>query len=221
MRTANGNPISARAAVKKPSMSTSSTTFDPTEENSRGETTQLMDDLKERLQRAEIAAEEFKRHNEALQSRLDDVVKEQSKQEEKMHEDEEHIEELENEKRELLKQKRELETIYEAERAAVMKDSEATHAREEDLQSIIQRLKDSLSQKDSLRTPNNEDVAISRNGKFCVKQEIHWWRSVTDQNKQPVFHHRHHSMRISLRLPLCSAVIRRGITPNCYFRRIK
>jgi hypothetical protein len=128
-----------------------------------------MDDLKERLQMAEIAAEEFKRHNEALQSRLDDAVKEQSKQEEKMHEDEEHIEELENEKRELIKQKRELETIYEAERAAVMKDNEVTHAREEELQSIIQRLKDSLSQKDSLRTTTNDDVGISRNGKFVVR----------------------------------------------------
>ena len=144
----------------------SSAPFDPTDEDSRAGTINLIDDLKDRLQKAELAAEEFKRHNEALQSRLDDAVKEQSKLEEKMHEDEEHVEELENEKRELTKQKRELETIYEAERAAAMKDSEITSAREEELQHVIQRLKESLSQKDTLRPASNDDAVISRNGEF-------------------------------------------------------
>lgn len=124
-----------------------------------------MDDLRDRLQKAELAAEEMKRHNEALQLRLEEASKEQAKQEEKMHEDDERIEELENAKREILKQKRELETIFEAERAAVMKDKEATSSREEELQNIIQRLKDSLSQRDSLKPGSSDDVSISRNSK--------------------------------------------------------
>ena len=159
IQSANGNPISARAAVKKPNISHSAS--DPF----LAETSQLMEDLRERLQKAELTAEEVKRHNEALQSRLDDTSKEQAKQEEKMHEDEERIEELENAKRELLKQKREFETIFEAERAAVMKDKEATTSREEELQNIIQRLKDSLSQKDSLKPGSNDDLSTSRNGR--------------------------------------------------------
>jgi non-homologous end joining protein Ku len=54
-----------------------------------------------------------------------------------------------------------LETIYEAERAATMKEREATQAREEELQSIIQRLKESLSQRER---PGNEDGRLSRTG---------------------------------------------------------
>jgi hypothetical protein len=158
IKSPNGNPISARAAVRKPNMSASLS-----DSATRTEATQLMGDLRERLQKSELALEEMKRHNESLQIRLDDTGKEQAKQEEKMHEDEERIEDLENAKRELLKQKRELETIFEAERAAVMKDKEATTAREEELQTVIQRLKDSLSQKDSLKPGNSDELSVSRN----------------------------------------------------------
>jgi chromosome segregation ATPase len=132
----------------------------------RAESSQLMDELRERLGQAESVAGDLRRHNESLQLRLDDASKEQAKQEEKMHEDDERIEELENAKRELLKQKRELETIFEAERAAVMKDKEATTAREEELQNVIQRLKDSLSQRDSLKPGSNDELGASRNCEF-------------------------------------------------------
>lgn len=98
-----------------------------------------------------------------LQSRLDDALKEQGKLEERLHEEEERIEGLENEKRESIRQKRELETIYEAERAAVIKDKEATHSREEELQAIIQRLKESLAQKES-RPGVGDDGRLSRTG---------------------------------------------------------
>jgi hypothetical protein len=136
----------------------------------RAESSQLMDELREQLTKAETSADDLRRHNEALQLRLDDARKEQAKQEEKMHEDDERIEELENAKRELLKQKRELETIFEAERAAVMKDKEATAAREEELQNVIQRLKDSLSQRDSLKPGSSDEFSASRNCKphYCV-----------------------------------------------------
>jgi chromosome segregation ATPase len=133
------------------------------EASSRPESTQLMGDLRERLQKAEQSVGELKRHNESLSIRLEDASKEQAKQEEKMHEDEERIEDLENAKRELLKQKRELETIFEAERAAIIKDKETSAAREEELQNVIQRLKDSLSQKDFLKPGGNDDSNISRN----------------------------------------------------------
>jgi chromosome segregation ATPase len=161
----NGTPISARSAVKKPSVSHSSSfRIDPVDQDSRAESASLMDSLRERLQLAETAADEARRQNEALQARLDDRNEEQAKHEERMHEDEERIEELKNAKRELLKQKRELEAINEAERAAVMKDRDATGAREEELQAIIQRLKDSLAQKDSNRAGAGAESDVSRNG---------------------------------------------------------
>lgn len=135
--------------------------IEPSDTDPSSETTSLITDLRDRIQHAESAAQEVKRQNEALQSRLNDATNEQLKLEEKAHEDEERLEELENEKRDLLKQKRELETIYEAERAAVMKDKESTTAREEELQSIIQRLKDSLSHRESSRATDSD---LSRNG---------------------------------------------------------
>lgn len=102
-----------------------------------------------------------------LQSRLNDALKEQGRLEERLHEEEERVEGLENDKRESLRQKRELEAIYEAERAAVIKDKDATHAREEELQAIIQRLKESLAQKES-RPGMADDGRLSRTGTQCL-----------------------------------------------------
>jgi chromosome segregation ATPase len=82
-----------------------------------------------------------------LQSKLDDALKEQAKLEEKVHEHEEQIESLTNEKREAARQMREMETIYEAERSAMMKEKEEMANREEEMQAVIQRLKDSLAQR--------------------------------------------------------------------------
>jgi len=113
------------------------------------------------LQRTEEVSSEYEKQIQMLQSRLDDAVKEQGKLEERLHEEEERVEGLENDKRESIRQKRELEAIYEAERAAVIKDKDATHAREEELQHIIQRLKDSLAQKES-RPGLGDDGRLSR-----------------------------------------------------------
>ncbi|KIW05524.1 uncharacterized protein PV09_03405 [Verruconis gallopava] len=153
VRTANGTPVSARAMVKKPAGSSdlknSTSAVGSADEDARMESSALIDDLKDKLQRAEQAAEDYKKQVEVLQSRLDEAIQEQGKLEDRLHEEEERVEGLENERREVLRQKREIETIYETERAAAMKEREATQAREEELQSIIQRLKESLSQKDN------------------------------------------------------------------------
>lgn len=123
-----------------------------------------MADLKERLEEAELTIQEVKRQNEVLQARFDDATKDQAEMEEKLHEEEEKQEQLNNEKRELFKQKRELENIYEEERAAFMKDRDAANSREEELQNVIQRLKDSLSQKDAPRYGAALDPDPQRNG---------------------------------------------------------
>jgi chromosome segregation ATPase len=164
---ANGTPISARASVRKPATSSTVTAArsarDIADEDARAETINLIDDLKAQLQKTEEASSEYEKQVQMLQSRLDDAVKEQGKLEERLHEEEERIEGLENDKRESIRQKRELDTIYEAERAAVIKDKEATHVREEELQAIIQRLKESLAQKES-RPGMADDGRLSRTG---------------------------------------------------------
>jgi hypothetical protein len=165
-RTNNGTPISARAAVKKPTVSsglgTSTTAAEAGEEDGRIETAALVEELKEQLQKTELASEQYQKQVDVLQSRLDDALKEQGKLEDKLHEEEERIEGLENEKREHIRQRRELETIYEAERAAAMKEREASLHREEELQGIIHRLKESLSQREPRSGGTSDDGRLSR-----------------------------------------------------------
>lgn len=96
-----------------------------------------------------------------LQSKLDEALKDASKWEEKLHESDEQLESLRNEKREATRQIREMETIYEAERSAILKEKEELANREEEMQTVIQRLKDSLAQ----RNNSDEDNRPSRQGK--------------------------------------------------------
>ncbi|KAK2755295.1 m serotype [Colletotrichum kahawae] len=148
-------PVSARVAAharRGPTMSTPNITAPDTsntdaEEAARAETVALLDDLKERLSKAEISSEQYRKQAEVLQTRLDDALKESAKLEEKVHETEEQIETLRNEKRENARQMREMETIYEAERSSMNKEKEEFNNREEEMQTIIQRLKDTLSQR--------------------------------------------------------------------------
>jgi chromosome segregation ATPase len=126
-------------------------TMTASEEDAHMESAALIEELKERVQRTEEASEEYKKQVEVLQSRLDEAVGEQGKLEDKLHEEEERIEGVENDKRELLRQKREIEGIYEAERVAAMKERESSQAREEEMQTVIQRLKESLSQREEGR----------------------------------------------------------------------
>jgi hypothetical protein len=136
-------------------LSNSSATSD---DDARAETVALLDDLKERLCKTETISEQFQKQAQVLQSRLDEALLEQGKQEDKLHENEERLETLENEKRDALRQKREMESIYEAERSSMTKEREEMSNREEEMQTIIQRLKDSLNQ----RSHMDEEGRISR-----------------------------------------------------------
>ena len=148
------NPVSARAAVtqRRESLLGNGVTVGSScsieaDESARAETVALLDDLRERLAKAEIASDTHQKQAEVLQSRLDEALAEQAKLEEKVHEHEEQNEFLTNEKRESIKKIREMETIYEAERGAMTKEKEEWVNREEEMQTVIQRLKDSLSQR--------------------------------------------------------------------------
>lgn len=138
-------------------LSSSSTTSDA-DDDARAETVAILDDLKERLRKTETASEQFQKQAQVLQSRLDEALQEQGKLEDRLHESEEKLESLENEKRDALRQRREMESIYEAERSSMTKEREEMSNREEEMQTIIQRLKDSLSQRSNV----DEEGRISR-----------------------------------------------------------
>jgi chromosome segregation ATPase len=157
---------SARSARQRPgagtsNLSQSSATSDA-DDDARAETVALLDDLKERLHKAETASEQFQKQAQVLQSRLDEALNEQGKLEDGVHESDEKLELLENQKRDALRQRREMETIYEAERSSMTKEREEMANREEEMQTIIQRLKDSLSS----RSNTDEESRLSRRCKF-------------------------------------------------------
>lgn len=138
-------------------LSTSSAASDA-EEDARAETVAVLDELKERLRQTELTAEQFQKQAQVLQARLDEALSEQGKLEDKVHENEERLETLKNEQRDGLRLKREMEAIYEAERSAMTKERDEYVNREEEMQTIIQRLKDSLSQRSNL----DEESRLSR-----------------------------------------------------------
>lgn len=126
--------------------------------DARAEAAAAVEDLQQRLEKEEKLSEQYKKQLEVLQSKLDDTTREAAKLEEKVHENEEHVESLQNEKREATRQIREMESIYEAERSSILKEKEEMGNREEEMQTVIQRLKDSLAQ----RNNGDDDVRPSR-----------------------------------------------------------
>lgn len=158
-------PVSARSAAGRRDSLLPPTTDSLLEEEEaiRAEKLAMLDDLKERLAKAETSSEEYRKQAEVLQARFDEVTKDQVKYEEKCHELEEQSEALHNEKREATRKIREMEAIYEAERSAMVKEKEDMANREEDLQMVIARLKDSLNQQ---KMSNDDEPRLSRSGMY-------------------------------------------------------
>lgn len=151
-----GTPVSARAAAAARKNSTAA------EADAHAEATAAVEDLQQRLEKEEKQSESFGKQIDVLQTKLDDSVKESAKLEEKVHEYEEQLEILNNDKREATRQIREMETIYEAERSSMLKEKEDMANKEEEMQAIIQRLKDSLAQ----RNHGDDESRPSRTGKY-------------------------------------------------------
>ncbi|KAF2088650.1 hypothetical protein K490DRAFT_39388 [Saccharata proteae CBS 121410] len=161
------NGVGRRQSVKSTPITTNvNATNQQAEEDAKAETAALISDLKERLQKAESVSEEYQKSAEVLKTRLDDALKDQAKLEERVHEEEEKVEGLENDRREAVRQKRELEGIYEAERAAFMKEKEQAQAREDELHEVIQRLKDQLAERERGGLETGHDRRMSRSMSF-------------------------------------------------------
>ncbi|KAI0012321.1 hypothetical protein F4779DRAFT_85341 [Xylariaceae sp. FL0662B] len=202
-----GTPMSARAAAHR---ATSSLSISQTqaENEVRAETVALIDDLKDRLQKADATSVQYRKQAEVLQSRLDEALKEQAKLEERAHESEEQIETLRNEKRDAARQMREMEAIYEAERSSMMKEKEEMSNREEEMQAIINRLKETLNQRNAdddrpTRQSNNSSPSVD-NGNFAPPSSVQ--RSDSRNNSKLLL--QKDKLIESLRLELAEAQIK-------------
>ena len=108
----------------------------------------MIEGLKEQLQKAETVSDQFQKQLGVLQMKLDEAVEEQAKLEEQVHERDSKMETLQTEIREQGRQLRDMEQAHETERTAIVRDKEQQAGREDELQSTIQRLKETIAQKD-------------------------------------------------------------------------
>jgi hypothetical protein len=153
--------VSARAAARKPTLTNEA------DNEARAEMLARMEELQEQLRQAEENSADVQKQASVLQAKLDEALKEQGIMEETVHEHIERINDLENEKKQSDKARRDMEQIYESERAAFTKEREETQTKEEEMQAAMQRMKESLAQRE-MRT-NLDDGGkpnVSRNSSF-------------------------------------------------------
>ncbi|KAL1955345.1 hypothetical protein VTO42DRAFT_8627 [Malbranchea cinnamomea] len=223
LSTRQSTPVSARAAARRPgagrsNLSTSSINrnlLNNSDDEARAANAAIIEELKEQIQKAEITTEQYQKQLGVLQMRLDDAVSEQGRLEEQAHEKDNTINSLREEIRELTRQLREMEQAHEMERAAMIKDKEAQASREEELQATIQRLKETIAQKD-LRMSVENERNLSRspsfrnrstdgeNGQFAPSSQIE--RSPSRNNSQLIL--QKDKLIESLRLELAEAQIK-------------
>ncbi|EMC95859.1 hypothetical protein BAUCODRAFT_45148, partial [Baudoinia panamericana UAMH 10762] len=161
----HGAPVSARTAATARKQQSSDS--DATVDDVRAEMQAKLDELHDRLQQAEVVHVDSQKQAAFLQRRLNETLKDQAMLEEAAHEHVERIEELEHERKEGLRARREMEQIFEAERAATIKEREEAAVREEDLQISLQRMKEALAQRE-LRAGLEDGgrPSMSRNSSF-------------------------------------------------------
>lgn len=98
--------------------------------------------------------------------RLDEALSEQAKLEDQAHERDTRIETLTTELRDQGRQIRDLEQNHEMERNAMLQEKELQGSKEEELQATIQRLKESLAQKDLRMNAEGDRHQVSRSCKM-------------------------------------------------------
>ncbi|KAK2744482.1 hypothetical protein FQN55_006809 [Onygenales sp. PD_40] len=215
-------PVSARAAARKPgrsnlSMSSVPRNFGhPSDDDARAQNAALIDELKEQVQKAETVSDQYRKQLGVLQLRLDEAVSEQGRLEEQAHERDSATNALRGEVRELTRQIRDLEQAHETERTAMTQDKELQAKREEDLQSTIQRLKETIAQKEIRmnvdsernlsRSPSfrNRASADLENGQFAPSSQLQ--RSPSRNNSKLIL--QKDKLIESLRLELAEAQIK-------------
>ncbi|KAI4142782.1 MAG: hypothetical protein LQ341_003115 [Variospora aurantia] len=153
-RGINGLSRSARGSVKKPSLSTShspvssAVSADSQDADARAEHASLMEELRNRTQKAETLSEDLQRQLNSLKNRLNDSLQEHGKLEDQLHERDQKLADMEIQAKQATRQRKELENQFESERIAMSKDQGERKAAEEDLRAVNERLKNTIAERD-------------------------------------------------------------------------
>ena len=159
-----------RGVAKRPSpntsfLNTTNNASDDASDDERAENASLIEELRSRLLKAETASEEYQHQLSMVQNRLDDSLLEYGKLEDKSHENDAKIEELEAEKLQVIRLKREMEDLFESERTAIAQDKAEQQIKDEEQQSVIKRLKETIAQRE-MRISGDEDKGLPRSRKL-------------------------------------------------------
>jgi len=130
------------------------------ENESKSAISQLIADLKEQVERAEQASEHYRRQLEALQHRLDEATDQQTAAEERDFAVRTQIDKLLAEVKDSARQKRDMEVSFESERSMLIQEKDRSSARELELQSVVNRLTETL------KTKSLERASTARIGQF-------------------------------------------------------
>ncbi|KAL8839926.1 MAG: hypothetical protein Q9176_004153 [Flavoplaca citrina] len=155
VRGVNGIARSARGSVKKPSQiigqqsASRSNSYDSQEADARAENASLMEELRQRVQKAESLSEEYQQQLQSLQNRLNDSLHDHGKLEDQLHERDGKIADYETQAKLAARQRRELESNFDFERRAMLQDQSDRKIVEEELRAVNQRLKDGLAERES------------------------------------------------------------------------
>lgn len=132
-------------------------------EDNRDINTQLILDLREQVERAEQASEQYRQQLTFLQRRLDEATDQITAAEEKDFAARTSIDKLVAEVKDHARQKRGLESKHKAEKDTLTQERDRAAARGTELQAMVSRLKGTLSMKtqghDTSSSTNQEDLA--------------------------------------------------------------
>jgi hypothetical protein len=163
--------MSARAAARKPAARSNSSiggTLKSTDSNydddSKAQHAQLVEELRQQVQKAEKASEQYQKELEILQMRLDEVVGERNVLEDHISQKDTEAEAVHAETKDIMRQKKELEQAHNAEKAVMLKERENQTTKERELQGVIQRLNETIRQKEMRAHVEGDRPAISRSG---------------------------------------------------------
>lgn len=109
-------------------------------------------DLETRLARADAIANKYKKQLVVMQSKLEEAISGQEKNEETMTSHISRIETLVKDHQAAIKQSQEMQNTFEDDKAAMLREKAGADAREEELNKVIRHLRDTLDQRDRRRS---------------------------------------------------------------------
>jgi hypothetical protein len=161
--------MSARAAARKPAVRGNSGSSGPIKsldnnygDDLKAEHAQLVEDLRQQVQRAEVASEQYQKELDILQIRLHEAVGEQNRLETQIAQRDNEAEAVHSETKDIMRQKKEQEQAHQAEKVMMLKERQDQANREQELQGIIKRLNETIRQREIRTHVEGDRLPISR-----------------------------------------------------------